>query len=73
MSEAPKVLLAHRLKTPKQRTFLRDYQKLARQSATEGPDHVLFLPRLVELELIDRERRMVGHRQSRLILGSVSV
>ena len=28
-------------------------------SATEGADHVRYLVRLTELELIDRERRMV--------------
>jgi DNA replication protein DnaC len=35
---------------------------LARQSAAEGLDHIQFLARLVELELIDRERRMVERR-----------
>jgi len=41
---------------------LREYEKLARQCAAEGLDHVRFLLRLVELELIDRERRMVERR-----------
>ena len=62
MTEAPKILLAHHLKTLKLPTFLREYDKLARQCATEGQDHVQFLSRLVELELIDRERRMVERR-----------
>ena len=62
MTEAPKILLAHHLKTLKLPTFLREYDKLARQCAAEGPDHVRFLTRLVELELIDRERRMVERR-----------
>jgi len=35
---------------------------VARQCAAEGLDHVQFLTRLVELELIDRERRMVERR-----------
>ena len=35
---------------------------MARQCAAEGLDHVQFLTRLVELELIDRERRMVERR-----------
>ena len=35
---------------------------MARQCAAEGLDHVQFLARLVELELIDRERRMVERR-----------
>ncbi len=42
--------------------LLREYQKVARQCAAEGLDHVRFLTRLVELELIDRERRMVERR-----------
>jgi DNA replication protein DnaC len=57
-----KLLLAHHLKTLKLPTFLREYDKLARQCASEGLDHVQFLARLVELELIDRERRMIERR-----------
>ena len=62
MSEPPRVLLEHRLKTLKLPTFLREYEKVARQSAHEGLDHTQFLSRLVELELIDRERRLVERR-----------
>ena len=62
MTDAPEVLLAHHLKTLKLPTFLREYEKLARQCAAEGLDHVRFLARLVELELIDRERRMIERR-----------
>jgi len=62
MSEAPRLLLDHHLKTLKLPTFLREYGKLARQCAAEGLDHVQFLARLVELELIDRERRMIERR-----------
>ena len=62
MSEAPQILLEHRLKTLKLPTFLREYDKLARQCAHEGLDHVAFLSRLVELELIDRERRLIERR-----------
>jgi DNA replication protein DnaC len=36
--------------------------KLARQCAAESLDHIRFLLRLAELELIDRERRMVERR-----------
>ena len=43
-------------------TFLREYDKQARQCAAEGVDHVRYLVRLTELELIDRERRMVERR-----------
>ncbi len=62
MSEAPQILLAHHLKKLKLPTFLREHEKVARQCATEGVDHVRFLLRLAELELIDREGRMVERR-----------
>jgi hypothetical protein len=59
MTDTPQLLLAHHLKALKLPTFLREYDKLARQCAAEGLDHIRFLLRLAELELIDRERRMV--------------
>ena len=62
MTDTPKILLAHHLKSLKLPTFLREYDKLARQCASEGQDHIQFLTRLVELELIDRERRMIERR-----------
>ena len=62
MTDALKLLLAHHLKTLKLPTFLREHDKLARQCASEGLDHIQFLARLVELELIDRERRMIERR-----------
>ena len=62
MTDTPQVLLAHHLKTLKLPTFLREYDKLARHCATEGADHVRYLVGLTELELIDRERRMVERR-----------
>ncbi len=62
MTQAPQLLLDHHLKTLKLPTFLRDYDKVARQCAAEGLDHVRFLARLVELEMIDRERRMIERR-----------
>jgi DNA replication protein DnaC len=62
MTDAPQVLLEHHLKTLRLPTFLREYDKLARQCASEGVDHVRYLHRLAELELIDRERRMVERR-----------
>ena len=62
MTDTPQVLLAHHLKTLKLPTFLREYDKIARQCASEGVDHVRYLLRLAELELIDRERRMVERR-----------
>ena len=62
MTDMPQVLLAHHLKALKLPTFLREYDKLARQCATEGVDHPRYLLRLAELELIDRERRTVERR-----------
>ncbi len=61
-SRDPRVLLAHHLKTLKLPTFLREYDKTARQCAAEGVDHVRYLMRLAELELIDRERRLIERR-----------
>lgn len=58
----PAVLLAHHLKELRLPTCLREYDRLARQCASEGVDHVRYLLRLVELELIDRERRLVERR-----------
>ena len=58
MSEVPQVLLTHHLKALKLPTFLREYDKLARQGAAEGIDHTRYLLRLSELELLDRERRL---------------
>ena len=60
MSAVPQVLLAHHLKALKLPTFLREYDKLARQCAAEGVDHTGYLLRLAELEL--RERRAVERR-----------
>ncbi len=62
MSDTPQLLLAHHLKTLKLPTFLREYDKIARQCAAEGVDHVRYLLRLAELELIDRERRLIERR-----------
>ena len=61
-SGAPQVLLAHHLKQLKLPTVLREYDKVARDCARDGVDHPRYLLRLVELELIDRERRVVERR-----------
>ena len=58
----PQILLAHHLKHLKLPTVLREYDKVARECARDGVDHPRYLLRLVELELIDRERRMVERR-----------
>lgn len=62
MTDVPQVLLAHHLKTLRLPTFLSEHDKLARQCAAEGKDHVQYLLRLCELELIERERRMIERR-----------
>ena len=62
MSDTPQLLLAHHLKALKLPTFLREYDKLAQQCAAEGVDHPRYLLRLAELELIERERRMIERR-----------
>jgi DNA replication protein DnaC len=62
MTDTPQMLLIHHLKALRLPTFLREYDKLARQCAAEGVDHVRYLVRLTELELIDRECRMVERR-----------
>jgi DNA replication protein DnaC len=62
MSDTPQVLLAHHLKALKLPSFLREHDKLARRCAAEGADHVRYLLRLAELELIEREGRMVERR-----------
>jgi DNA replication protein DnaC len=58
-AEAPEILLKKKLKLP---TVLREYEKIARQCATENVDHVRYLARLIELELLDREARMIDRR-----------
>ena len=58
----PGVLLARHLKQLKLPTVLREYDKVAQECAQGGIDHPRYLLRLVELELIDRERRMVERR-----------
>ena len=62
MSATPQVLLGHHLKALKLPTFVREYDKVARQCASEGVDHVRYLLRLAELEMIDREQRLVERR-----------
>ena len=60
--DTPQLLLTHHLKSLRLPTFLREYDKVAKLCAAEGVDHTRYLLRLTELELIDRERRMVERR-----------
>ena len=62
MSETPQVLLQHHLGQLRLPTFQSEYARLATQCAAEGKDHVHYLLRLCELELIERERRMIERR-----------
>lgn len=61
-SGTPQVLLAHHLKQLKLPTVLREYDKVARECARDGVNHPRYLLRLIELELLDRERRTVERR-----------
>ena len=67
MTDTPQVLLAHHLKALKLQTFLREYDKVARQCAAEGVDHVRFLLRLVELEVtgLADDELLTGRRGGR--------
>ena len=62
MSDTPQVLLGHHLKKLRLPTFLAEYDKLAQQCAARNETHVQYLLRLSELELIERERRMIERR-----------
>lgn len=56
------LLLETQLKALRLPTFLREYDKLARECANEGLDYPRYLLRLSELELLDRERRAAERR-----------
>ena len=59
---SPTVLLDHYLKQLKLPTMLREYQSVAAVCAREDQDHLAFLLRLVERELIEREQRAAQRR-----------
>jgi len=56
------LLLEEHLKALRLPTFLREYDKVARECAAEGADCPRYLPRLSELELLDRDRRATERR-----------
>ena len=62
MAGTPQLLLAHHLKQLKLLEMVREYEKVARECARDGTDHPRYLLRLIELELIDRERRTIERR-----------
>ena len=59
---SPTLLLDHYLKQLKLPTMLREYQSVAAVCAREDQDHLAFLLRLVERELIEREQRAAQRR-----------
>jgi DNA replication protein DnaC len=61
-TDTPQVLLEHHLKALRLPTFLREYDKVARQCAVEDVDYPRYLLRMSELELLDRERRATERR-----------
>ena len=62
MTDTPQILLHHHLKKLRLPTFTTEYEKLARQCASENKDHIQYLSRLAELELIERNRKMIERR-----------
>ena len=62
MSDAPQILLQHHLKKLRLPTFQGEYVKQAQLCAAENKDHIQYLSRLCEMELIERERRMIERR-----------
>jgi DNA replication protein DnaC len=58
----PQILLEHHLKSLRLPTFLREYDKVARQCAAEDVDYPRYLLRMTELELLERERRSTERR-----------
>lgn len=62
MNDAPQILLQHHLKKLRLPTFQAEYNKQAQLCAAENKDHVQYLGRLWEIELIDREQPMVERR-----------
>jgi DNA replication protein DnaC len=63
MSETKQiVLLQHHLKSLRLPTIGRECEKVAGRAASENLDHLAFLLQLVELEMIERERRAAERR-----------
>ena len=60
--DTPRVLLEHYLKQLRLPTVLREFPKLAEQCAKEGATFEQFLLRLIEQEMLDRERRATERR-----------
>jgi DNA replication protein DnaC len=56
------ILLKHHLKSLRLPTISAECEKAAKQCATEGADHLGYLLRVCELELIERERKAAARR-----------
>jgi RNA polymerase sigma factor (sigma-70 family) len=56
------VLLKHHLKALRLPTVLAECEKVARRCAADNVDHLVFLLQVVELELIERERKAAERR-----------
>jgi DNA replication protein DnaC len=56
------VLLRHHLKALRLPTISAECEKVAHQSAADNVDHLAYLLRLIELELLDREKRAAERR-----------
>ena len=61
-ADTPQLLLEYHLKQLRLPTFLREYDKVARQCAVEQADYPGYLLRMAELELLERERRAIERR-----------
>jgi DNA replication protein DnaC len=61
-ADTPQLLLEHHLKQLRLPTFLREYDKVARQCAVEQATYAAYLLRMAELELLERERRAIERR-----------
>ena len=60
--DTPQVLLEHYLKQLRLPTMVREYRKVGEQCAKEAATFDVFLLRLVESEMLDRERRATERR-----------
>ncbi len=60
--DTPRLLLEHYLKQLRLPTMMREFPKLGEQCAKEGATFEQFLLRLVEQEMMDRERRATERR-----------
>lgn len=56
------VLLHHHLKALRLPTVGAECEKIAAQAAADNVEHLRFLLRLIELELLDREKRAAERR-----------